>query len=132
MTVDVSALYTNLNNEDSVETVRKVLETRTNKSIPTDFIIKLLELVLHHNIFEFDGELYQQLIGCAMGSRCSPNVADIFMSFIDEEIRQRAKKYGNLLFYGRFLDDYLMIFCGSYANLHKFITDINTIQPSEI
>ena len=105
VTVDVSALYTNLNKGDSIEAVRKVLETRQDKSIPTDFIIKLLDLVLRHNIFEFDGELYQQLIGSAMGSRCSPNVADIFMSFIDEEIKKRADKYGKLLFYGPYLDD---------------------------
>ena len=46
VTVDVSALYTNLNKVDSIEAVRKVLETRQDKSIPTDFIIKLLDLVL--------------------------------------------------------------------------------------
>ena len=51
VTVDVSALYTNLNKVDSIEAVRKVLETRQDKSIPTDFIIKLLDLVLRHNIF---------------------------------------------------------------------------------
>ena len=28
------------------------------------------------------------------------------------------------------LDDIIMIFCGSYANLHNFIADINTIHPS--
>lgn len=130
MTVDVSALYTNINKEDGVEAVRKVLETRSNKSIPSDFLLKLLDCVFRYNIFEFDGELYQQLVGCAMGTKCAPNVADIFMSFIDMEIKKRAEKYGQLLFYRRFLDDILMIFSGSYANLHKFLADINTIHPS--
>ena len=65
-----------------------------------------------------------------MGTKCGPNVADIFMSFIDEEIVRRAEKYGKLLFYRRFLDDILLIFCGSNAKLHEFINDINTIHPS--
>ena len=65
-----------------------------------------------------------------MGTRCAPNVADIFMSFIDEEIKRRASKHGTLLFYRRFLDDILMIFLGSYKNLHNFISDINAIHPS--
>ena len=65
-----------------------------------------------------------------MGTRCAPNVADIFMSFIDNEIIQRAEKYGKLLFYRRYLDDVLLIFSSSYAKLHKFLEDINQIHPS--
>ena len=90
LSVDVGALYTNINREDGVEAVRKVLETRPDKTVPTDFIVKLLDLILHHNIFEFNGELYQQRIGCAIGTHCAPNLADIFMSFIDEEIMKRG------------------------------------------
>ena len=78
-------MYTNIQRGDAVNSVKKVLETRLDKTVPSDFIIKLLDLVLKYNIFEFDGQYYQQVIGFAMGSRCAPNVADIFMSFIDEQ-----------------------------------------------
>ena len=70
--------------------MRKALETRVDKTVPADFILELLDLVLKYNIFEFDGELYQQLVGTAMGTRAAPNIADIFMSFIDEEIIAKA------------------------------------------
>ena len=128
--VRVSALYTNINREDAVEAVRKVLDTKKDKSIPSDFLLKLLDCVLKYNIFEFADELYIQRIGTAMGTRAAPNVADIFMSFIDEEIIRRSKQFGDLLFFRRYLDDISMIFRGTNKNLHNFIKNINTIHSS--
>ena len=115
VTCDISALYTNIQRHDGVEAVKKVLETRKDKTIPSDFIIELLDLVLKYNIFVFDGQLYQQLIGTAIGTKCAPNVADIFMSFIDEKIKNIAMKFGQnglspLLLFRRFLDDILFLF----------------------
>ena len=132
ITIDVSALYTNINRIDAIEAVKKALEKNNDKSIPSDFILKLLDLILKYNIFEFDQELYQQLIGFAMGTKCGPNVADIFMSFIDEEIVKRSEKYGQLLLYKRFLDDILMLIVPneSYSDLHNLLDDINTIHNS--
>ena len=129
-TVDVTALYTNTPGPDAVEAVRKKLETREDTdTVPTDFICKLLDCVLRHNIFEHDGQLYQQLIGLSMGTRCAPNVSDIFMSFIDEDIKKKAAEHSDLLFYKRFLDDILMIFVPtSPEKLHEFLADINTIH----
>ena len=55
-----------------MEAVRKGLETRKDKTVPDSFILELLDLVLKYNIFEFDGELFLQLIGTAMGTRAAP------------------------------------------------------------
>ena len=115
--------------------MKKVLETRNDKTIPSDFIIELLDLVLKYNIFVFDSQLYRQLIGTAIGTKCAPNVADIFMSFIDEKIRIAAMKFSEngispLLLYRRFLDDCLFIFLGSNDNLHRFLDEITLISPS--
>ena len=70
-----------------------------------------------------------------MGTRAAPNVADILMSFIDQEIIKRAQSYSvdgvsPLVFYKRFLDDILMIWLGSHQHLHSFFQDINKINPS--
>ena len=79
VTVDVSALYTNINTTDAIEAVRKALDSREDQTVPTDYIVRLLEMVLKWNIFDFDSQLYKQLIGFAMGTKCAPNVADLFM-----------------------------------------------------
>ena len=134
VTIDVSALYTNIPRSDGVSAVRDCLNTRENPTVPTEFIVKLLDLLLKWNIFEFNGELYQQLWGTAMGTRCAPNYADIFMAVIDKCICKLAAKHGGgvypLMLYKRFLDDILMIFTGSTAQLHEFLADINQIHPS--
>ena len=58
----------------------KALETRQDKTVPASFILELLDLLLKYNVFEFDRQLFLQLIGTAMGTRAAPNIADIFMS----------------------------------------------------
>ena len=135
LTIDVTALYTNIQKEDALKSMEKVLEARADKSMPTEFLLELLDLVLTFNIFEHDSQLYQQLIGVSMGTKVGPSVADIFMSFIDEDIKRKAMNFAinmtnPLSFFKRFLDDILMIWTGSYEDLHKFLGQINTIHPS--
>ena len=40
------------------------------QEVPTEFIIRILEIILENNIFEFDSQLYRQNIGAALG--CKP------------------------------------------------------------
>ena len=92
-------------------------------------------MVLRYNIFEFNNQLFQQLIGTAMGTKCAPNYSNLFMAKkIDPEIIKLAILHGKGIFpirlFKRFLDDIIMIWCGSIESLHSFITDINKINPS--
>ena len=138
LTVDVTALYTNIQKEDALVSVEKLLEARQDKSMPTDFLIKLLDLVLTYNIFEHDSQLYQQLIGVSMGTKVGPSVADIFMSFIDQDIKKKAMNFAinntsPLSSFKRFLDDILLCYgltLMKIFSLHKFLKEINTIHPS--
>ena len=53
---------------------------------------------------------------------------------IDPEILRMAINHGDGTFpikiFKRFLDDIIMIWCGSVERLHSFIKEINTINPS--
>ena len=113
----------------------EALQERRDTTVTTEFIIRLLELVLKHNIFEFNKQLFQQLIGTAMGTKCAPNYSNIFMARkIDPEILKMAASHGDGIFpirlFKRFLDDILMLWCGTVESLHSFIRAINTINPS--
>ena len=57
--VDVTGLYTNIPQDDGLEFCREALKNRTDKSVPTSFLIELLNICLTNNIFEFDGKLYK-------------------------------------------------------------------------
>ena len=134
MSIDVSGLYTNIPQTEGLEAIHDAHEDRNEKNISLDFIIKLLDLVLKNNIFEFNEEQFIQLIGTAMGSRPAPCYANIFMAKkIDTQIENLAKSYNfenPIKFFKRFLDDIFILFRGSLDNLHTFLQDLNSIHPT--
>ena len=52
VTIDVSALYTNIPQNEGLDAVREALDDQ-KKDDMNDFIIKMLEIVLKNNVFEF-------------------------------------------------------------------------------
>ena len=54
----------------------------------TEFIKTLGNLVLKHNYFQFNGQIFLQQQGTAMGMRMAPNYAIIFMHKIETELLQ--------------------------------------------
>ena len=136
VTMDVSALFTNISHIEGLQCTREALNERENMEIPTEFIVRLLELTLEYNIFEFSEQLFRQIIGAAMGSRSSPSYADIFMARrIDCQIKKLIQIFETnadltLKFFKRFLDDLFFIFTGSTQILHTFFNEVNNIHPS--
>ena len=85
-----------LNSGEAIQATREALDRRNDKSVPTEFIIKLLELLTKWNNFEFNGKFYQQLGGTAMGQTHAPDYADIFMATIDQLILETATQVGRV------------------------------------
>ena len=135
VTVDVTALYTSIPAEGEhggIQAFEKAMNQRPAddiKQIPTHFLIKLLELVLHGNIFEFDDQLYRQIIGTAMGTRVAPTYACLFMGWLEEKILKTWKGTKPYL-WKRYIDDIFFIWRGSEAELVTFIEHLNKAHPS--
>ena len=53
-------------------------------SLTKDEVMKLLKLVLENCVFSFQGNFFKQLHGAAMGSPCSPVVANIYMEYFED------------------------------------------------
>ena len=83
VSIDVVGLYTNIPTDEGIEAMRKMLETRKDKTVKTSTLTELLEHVLKLNIFEFNSELCIQNIGTAMGTKAAPTIANIFEDEID-------------------------------------------------
>ena len=47
-------------------------------------VMTLLKVVLNNCVFSFQGKFYKQLHGAAMGSPCSPVVANIYMEYFEK------------------------------------------------
>ena len=119
VTWDVEGLYNNIPHDEGLESLEEGLEKRKNPEIPTDYLIKLMDIILRNNLFNFHDELNRQEIGCAMGTKPAPSYADNFMARrIDDLIIGLAQKHGKsnkspLAIFKRFSDDIFSIFQGT-------------------
>ena len=128
VTIDVKALFTNILHDEGLQTLQGVLDGN-KQEVPQDLILKLMEILLKHNIFTFDEQHFRQEVGAAMGSPPVPSYANIFMAGkIDTKIMEASKNSIQLM--KRFLDDLFIIFNGSTKELHTFFTEINQIHPT--
>ena len=85
--LDVESLFTNTRLEETTNISCDSLlgnETKRNNFNRNDFE-KLLRMTLQNNFFNFDGKIYKQTDGIAMGSQLGPSVANAFLCF-DEQI----------------------------------------------
>lgn len=124
VTGDVVALYTNMTFDRTLATTRAALHKHPCRHRPDDHLLRLLELTMTNNDFQFDGEYYLQTCGMAMGKTYAPSLADIYMEDFDE----RAHHYHIVpeLYY-RFLDDIFFFWTSNVDELRKFETYLNSL-----
>ena len=129
VTLHVKSLYTNIPNHEGIEAVKTALNSVSQKPIATKVIIKFLFLILTLNNFVFNGIHYLQKIGCAMGTICTPNYANIFMGKFEKTyIYPYINKFSN--FYCRFIDYIFFIWNGTVIQLQEFIKKLNNCHPT--
>ena len=89
---------------------------------------------MKYNIFEFNQDLYLQLIGTAMGIRPAPSYANLFMAKIDQLAIKLASSFSEgtnpIKAWKRFLDDIYILWVGSSQKLHEFLDELNQIHPT--
>lgn len=82
---DVEVLYTNITHKHSIAAASYFLRKQDNDyGMHDSFLIDLLDYVLQHNYFIFDGGFYRQVSGTAMGARCAPSYANLFFGWWEE------------------------------------------------
>lgn len=117
ITGDVSSLYTNMDINRSIECVRRVFNNSPDITRPDNYILKLLEISLKNNDFDFNGKCYIQIMGTAMGKRFAPSLANIYLLDFDQMARNGFKI--KPLLYFRFLDDIFVLFPNKNIELVK-------------
>ena len=89
---DVSALFTNVPLEETIQILANKAFTRNwfnethNLNITQDDLVELLRVATKHQLFQFNGSLYEQIDGVAMGSPLGPLMANTFMCSIEEKL----------------------------------------------
>ena len=131
VTIDVKSLYTSIPHSDGIKACKEALDSSV-ESLPDrpdpSVLSCLLEIVLKNNIFEFDGTVYKQLQGTAMGTKLAPAYANIFMGALELTILSHAPLKPS--YYKRYIDDIFIIWPHSEADLKIFLQHMNTFHPS--
>ena len=81
--LDVDSLFTNIALEETIEICTNELfkESETVEGLSKTEFKDLLSLATKDSHFIFDGTLYKQIIGVAMGSQLGPTIANAFLVY---------------------------------------------------
>ena len=95
-------------------------------NITQDYLVELLRVATKHQLFQFNGHLYEQIDGVAMGSPLGPLMANVFLCSIEEKLESE-----NTLpsFYRRYVDDTLATVL-DISSAEAFLTTLNEAHPS--
>ena len=84
--MDVFALYPSVPHEEGLEAFEKSMNKRPDKTVPTNYLVMLMKLVLTMNTFEWDKKLFLQMSGTAIGTRAAPTFCGLYMGHLEEEL----------------------------------------------
>ena len=82
---DVVNMFPSIDNNMGMASVRKYLDERECKDLPTDYVIETLELCLNGNNSVFKNSNYLQTDGTAQGHHMTCSYADIAMAYCDRK-----------------------------------------------
>ena len=127
-TVDVVSLYTNIPHAEGLVALRYFLDRRSVQTHSTSTLLRLAELVLDMNAFEFNGHYYKQTSGVAMGTKMGPSFACLFMGHLEKQI---IDSYPGPLpeFIRRFIDDFFGLSSTTPAQVEHFLRYANDFSP---
>jgi len=127
VTGDVTALYTNMKIEIMLETVREAFAAHPVHNRPDAHILQLLEITLRGNDFEFNGRIFLQIVGTAMGKRYAPNLANLYLRKLDHKAKHAFRIKPE--YYFRFLDDVHFLWPGDRDSLTEYGLFLNSLIP---
>ena len=110
-----------------ITSVRKYLDERESKDLPTDCVIEALELCLSCNNSVFNNTNYLQTDGTAQGPHMSCSYADIAMAYHD---RKALSYFLSPTTWKRFRDDIFVAWEHEIDTLPLFLDDLNNLDEA--
>lgn len=113
VTADIASLYTNIDTALGLRLVREFLTEQKVATNMANCIMTLLTFVMKNSYLQFDGTIYLQIDGTAMGTACAPTYANIVVYMLERPVLKCMNN--DLYLYRRFLDDVLAYVAPSRA-----------------
>ena len=108
--------------------MREVLDKRQQKNVPTEELVQMAVFVLKNIFFEFNGQIKQQISGTAIGTKCAPRYACIYMDKMEGEFveKQRYKPFTWI----RYIDNIFFIWTHDDHKLKSFLENLNQLHSN--
>ena len=127
--MDIQSLYIAIPNNDGLQALKYQLDLHPEQQPPTNALVRLAELVLNLNCFDFDDNYYQQVGGVAMGTKNGPNYACLFVGYVERKMFEEYQGRKPDL-YKRYIDDVLGASYDTRQDLENFIHFCSTYYPA--
>lgn len=121
VTVDIESLYT------SIDT--RILSHILQEYHPDGLLSEMSDFINDNNFFQYDGRVFKQQSGIAMGTNAAPMLANLYLIPFDSTFDSNS----SVKLFRRYLDDVFFIFRGTEADLllllaasNKAMTGIRT------
>jgi len=121
---DFDSLYTNINLNEALFLISDFIRSRFfSNHIDNIGFNKILEIVFKFNIFKYKGKFYKQVKGIAMGSKCGPSIANIFVYILELKFLTIHRPF----YYKRFIDDIFIIVDENF-DIHILINSFGDLR----
>ncbi len=136
---DFESLYTNIDSEEAILLITDYFYK--NKHLENQFDLningfnEILKLILYNNIFSFINLYFVQVNGLAMGGKCGPSIANIYV-YIKEKNWVVYNSIDKIIIYKRFIDDIFIIskydiLCSNFLDIFDNLK-LNVICDKEV
>ena len=132
---DVCSLFTNIPLDECIQLCTDTLFQNRDSILYNDCTFdrsnfkKLLSSAVKNNHFIFNGQLWDQLDGVAMGSPLGPTLANIFMNALETRYLDECPPEFKPVLYRRYVDDTFCLF-KEHAHIDSFLQHINSFHPN--
>ena len=128
---DVTSLFTNIPVDETIEIISNHIFANCMyfEGFDRSQFITLLSLLVKNCHFIFNGRIYQQIDGVAMGGPLGPFFANIFMSFHEKSWLCNCPSTFKPLLYRHYVDDFFLLF-RSLDHVPLFLNFLNRQHPN--
>ena len=129
---DVSSLFTNVPVDETIDDIAECAfennwpNTEHSLNIKKSDLVELLRIATKNQLFQWEGNLYEQIDGVAMGSPLGLLMANVFMCKIEKQLENESKMP---TFYKRYVDDTLAVM-PDVETATEFLSTLNNCHPS--
>ena len=123
---DVTSLFPSIPIPKAIDVLKTTLQQ--NQVANSEELVTLTELCMNQTFFSFKNEFFKQTEGTAMGNSLSPFIANLFMSYFEENARQTLPYFPEIWF--RYVDDIFAVFDLDKTDLNTFTDQLNSLAPT--